>query len=265
MRVISIANQKGGVGKTTTATNLSAGLAIRGYRTLLVDLDSQANATMTFLSSDMLKLTLADVLVGAADKGLPLNDAIYGSSIDRLDIAAAHIRMAMLDRQTQIDDYYRLKKALRSVEGDYDFAIIDCPPSLGAPLTQALIASTHVLVPVAAQYYPLEGVQDLTDTITNTSELSNSNLQILGYLMTQFDQRNRICTEAVLRIREMFGENMLTTLIRTNVKLQTAPGFRQSIFEFAPESNGSKDYQTLIDEVLEILEVDSPLRIVKEA
>jgi chromosome partitioning protein len=262
MKIIATANQKGGVGKTTTATNLAAGLAIRGYRTLLVDLDSQCNATLTYLAPDLIKTTLANVLVGH-DERLPLIDAIYETHIDNLDIAPSHIRLAMIERQVQIEDQYRLKDSLDSVT-DYEFAIIDCPPSLGMTLTQALLASTHVVVPIAAQYYPLEGVIDLTGTI-NATKRPNPNLQILGYLMTQFDIRNSICSDALAKVQEMFPAQVFDTVIRTNDKLQSAPAFRKSIYEHAPSSHGSQDYDAFTDEVLERLDVKNKLRVVKEA
>ena len=144
MRVIAIANQKGGVGKTTTATNLAAGLAFRGYLTLLVDLDSQCNATFTYLAPELIETTLANVLVGH-DRRIPMIDAIYETHIPKLDIAPSHIRLAMIERQVQIEDQYRLKDSLDSVT-EYEFAIIDSPPSLGMTLTQALLASTHAIV-----------------------------------------------------------------------------------------------------------------------
>lgn len=158
--IISIANQKGGVGKTTTAVNLAAGLAIRGYHTLLIDLDSQCNATMTYLEMEKISHTLANVLVGYQDRQ-PLSEAIYETHIEGLDIAPAHIRLAMIERQVQIDEQYRLKECLESIT-DYDFVLIDCPPSLGVTLTQALLASRYVIVPIAAAYFPVEGVIDLT-------------------------------------------------------------------------------------------------------
>ncbi|HEX8474646.1 MAG TPA: ParA family protein [Pyrinomonadaceae bacterium] len=262
MKTIAVANQKGGVGKTTTAVNLAAGLAIRDYKTLLVDLDSQCNTTFTYLEPDLIKTTLADVLVGHHERP-PLIDAIYETHIVNLDLAPSHIRLAMLERAVQIEEQYRLKDSLESLTG-YDFAIIDCPPSLGMTLTQALLASSSVVVPIAAQYYPLEGVVDLTSTIQATKR-PNPSLSILGYLITYFDPRNRICGEALNKVQTMFPGQVFETVIRTNVKLQTAPAFRKSIYEHAPESHGSKDYDTLTDEVLNRLSMSSNLRMVKEA
>jgi chromosome partitioning protein len=260
MKTIAIANQKGGVGKTTTACNLAAGLAIRGFKTLIVDLDSQCNTTTTFLEPDAITTTLADVLVGHQERP-PLVEAIYETHIQNLDLAPSHIRLAMLERAVQIEEQYRLQDALKSLEG-YDFTLIDCPPSLGMTLTQALLATQYVVVPVAAQYYPLEGVIDLKTTVEATKR-PNPALAVLGYAVTNFDTRNRICAEALQKIQEMFGDLVFETVIRTNVKLQTAPAFRKSIYEHAPESHGSKDYDALTEEVLVRLKMNSGLRAVE--
>jgi chromosome partitioning protein len=260
MKTIAIANQKGGVGKTTTACNLAAGLAIRGFKTLIVDLDSQCNTTTTFLEPDAITTTLADVLVGHQQRP-PLLEAIYETHINNLDLAPSHIRLAMLERAVQIEEQYRLKDALESLEG-YDFTLIDCPPSLGMTLTQALLATQSVVVPVAAQYYPLEGVIDLKSTVEATKR-PNPMLSVLGYVVTNFDTRNRICAEALQKIQEMFGDVVFETVIRTNVKLQTAPAFRKSIYEHAPDSHGSKDYEALTDEMLSRLKMGSTLRAVE--
>jgi chromosome partitioning protein len=260
MKTIAIANQKGGVGKTTTATNLAAGLAIKDFKVLLVDLDSQCNATYTFLDQSIITTTLADVLVGYQERP-QLSEAIYETHIEGLDIAPSHIRLALLERSVQIEEHYRLKDSLESLD-NYDFAVIDCPPSLGMTLTQALLASSYAIVPVAAQFYPLEGVVDLTSTIQATKRL-NSTLSILGYLMTYFDVRNSICGQALAKMQEMFGDQVFETVIRTNVKLQTAPALRKSIYEHAPDSHGSKDYDSLSDEVLQRLKMDGTLRAVE--
>jgi chromosome partitioning protein len=262
MRTIAIANQKGGVGKTTTACNLAAGLAIRGFKTLLVDLDSQCNTTYTYLDPALIQTTLADVLVGHQER-LPILDAIYETHIENLDIAPSHIRLAMLERAVQIEEQYRVKDSLESLSG-YDFALIDCPPSLGMTLTQALLASSHVIVPIAAQYYPLEGVVDLASTIQATKR-PNPSLSVLGYLMTSFDIRTSVSREALAKVQEMFGDLVFETIIRNNTKLQTAPAYRKSIYEHAPESHGSKDYEALTEEVLQRLEMGGTLRVVKEA
>ena len=262
MKTIAIANQKGGVGKTTTACNLAAGLAIRGFKTLLVDLDSQCNTTYTYLDPAMIQTTLADVLVGHQER-LSLIDSIYETHIENLDIAPSHIRLAMLERAVQIEEQYRVKDSLESLSG-YEFALIDCPPSLGMTLTQALLASSHVIVPIAAQYYPLEGVVDLASTIQATKR-PNPSLSILGYLMTAFDIRTSVSREALAKVQEMFGDLVFETIIRNNTKLQTAPAYRKSIYEHAPDSHGSKDYDALTEEVLQRLEMNSALRVVKEA
>jgi chromosome partitioning protein len=262
MKTIAIANQKGGVGKTTTACNLAAGLAIRGFKTLLVDLDSQCNTTYTYLDPAMIQTTLADVLVGHQVR-LPVIDSIYETHIENLDIAPSHIRLAMLERAVQIEEQYRVKDSLESLSG-YDFALIDCPPSLGMTLTQALLASSHVIVPIAAQYYPLEGVVDLASTIQATKR-PNPSLTILGYLMTSFDIRTSVSREALAKVQEMFGDLVFETIIRNNTKLQTAPAYRKSIYEHAPDSHGSKDYDALTEEVLQRLEMNSALRVVQEA
>jgi len=252
MRIISIANQKGGVGKTTTACNLSAGLAIRGFHTLLIDLDSQCNTTQTYMAPELIKTTLADVLVGHRER-VQIADAIYETHLENLDLVPSHIRLALLERNVQIEEQYRLKDCLDSLS-EYDFVIIDCPPSLGMTLTQALLASSHVIVPIAAQYYPLEGVVDLTNTIHATRR-PNPNLHVLGYLCTYFDSRNKICGEALAKIQEMFPTEVFETVIRSNVKLQTAPAFRKTIYEHAPGSHGSEDYDSLTDEVIQRLAV----------
>jgi chromosome partitioning protein len=261
-QIIAIANQKGGVGKTTTSVNLSAGLASKGFRTLVVDLDSQANSTKTFLNSDSITTTLTDVLVGFNNRS-SLADALYETHIPNLDIAPSNIRLARLEQESDVDAQYRLKDALESIE-TYDFILIDCAPTLGAMLKQALLAAHLVLVPIAAQYYPLEGVADLVESVRAVRKRMNPFLDVLGYLVTDFDIRNQICAQSLKKIQESYKEKVFETVIRTNVKLQTAPAYQQTIYEHAPNSNGSIDYASLTEEVLQRLSVGSTgLRVVK--
>lgn len=253
MKIIAVANQKGGVGKTTTACNLAAGLAVKGHKTLLIDLDQQRNATHSFELPEV-ELTLSDVLVGAKNDLKDIRESIYETHIENLDLVPAHIRLALLEKQLTVGEQYRLKDSLTKLS-EYDFILIDCPPSLGATLTQALLASHAVLVPIAAEYYPLEGVIDLDETIAETVR-ANESLQILGYVMTRYDKRNGICKEALDKVREMYGDLVFESIIYTNVSLQTAPAYKKSIYEHAPNSTGSENYLFLTDEVLERLEAD---------
>jgi chromosome partitioning protein len=261
LKVIAIANQKGGVGKTTTAVNVAAGLAIRGYKTLLIDLDSQRNSTQTYFEQEQITVTLADVLVGH-DNRVALEEARYATHIEGLDLVPSHIRVAMLDQMVTLQEQYRLKEALSSLPDPYDFVILDCPHTLGLTLTQALLASHYIIVPIAAEYYPLEGVADLQETIRFARQ-PNPQLAILGYLVTRFHVRKRICGEALAKAQEMFGASVFETVIRDNVQLQTAPAMRQSIYEHAPKAPGAEDYENLTDEMLARLKMSAHLKLVE--
>src|SRR5918998_4514566 len=263
MKTVSIANQKGGVGKTTTCVNLGAGLAIEGFSVLMIDLDSQCNLTRTFLTPDIIKNTLANVLVDNKGDQLPFSAAIYETHIENLDLAASHIRLARLEKSGQFDDLFRLKDALNSLSADYDFVLIDCPPSLGVVVTQALLASDHVLIPVAAEYYAFEGTQDLEETIKSVRR-SNPSLNVLGYVVTRFDARTTASAEAYKQAQAMFGDKLFETLVRSNTHLIAAPAYRKSIFEYAQASRGSEDYLNLTTEFLARLEISSKVRLLKE-
>lgn len=263
MKIIAIANQKGGVGKTTTAINVSAGLAAQGFKTLLIDLDPQGNTTKTFFPlPEHITQSLTDVLVGG-DKRLSLAEALYNTHIPNLQLAPATISLARLDQHLQIPDQFRLKEALDTIPNVFDFIIIDCPPALGTMLNQAVNASQYILVPVGAEFFPLQGVVDLIDTITLTKKYTNPSLLILGFVVTQFDTRNAISGQAHAKLQEMFGEKVFDTVIRRNVKLIYAPAHVQTIYEFAPKSSGSEDYSDLTAELLEKLQIKSNLHIVK--
>ena len=250
MKTIAVANQKGGVGKTTSAINLSAGFAVKGYKTLLIDLDMQRNTTMSFFDLTDITITLADVLMGAKERK-PITDALYNTDIENLDLIPSSIQLGKLDRVSQFDENYRLKDALENLK-EYDFAVIDCPPSLGSALTQAFLASDFVLIPIKADYFALEGVIDLIDTI-NSIKRANPHLDVLGAFVTDFDVRVGICGQTLRQAQEWFKEKLFDTVIRRNAKLTTAPALRQTIYEHAPNSYGSEDYLNLIEEVLERL------------
>jgi chromosome partitioning protein len=262
MKTVAISNQKGGVGKTTTAVNLGAGLAIEGFRVLMVDLDSQVNLTRTFLAPELIKNTLANVLLDNKE-GLPFSAAVYETHIENLDLAAAHIRLARLEKSGQFDDLFRLKDALGQLSDEYDFVLIDCPPSLGVVVTQALLAADYVLVPVAAEYYAFEGTQDLEETIKSVRR-SNPSLTVLGYVLTRFDARTTISADSLAQAQTMFGDKLFETLVRSNTHLIAAPAYRKSIFEYAQASRGSEDYLNLTNEFLSRLEISSKVRLLKE-
>lgn len=263
MKTIAIANQKGGVGKTTTVVNLGAGLAIEGFRVLMIDLDSQCNLTRTFLAPEMIKNTLANVLIDNKGDGLPFSAAVYETHIENLDLAASHIRIARLEKSGQFDDLFRLKDALSSLSDEYDFVLIDCPPSLGVVVTQALLASDMILVPIAAEYYAFEGTQDLEETIKSVRR-SNPTLNVLGYVVTRFDARTTASADSLAQAQKMFGDKLFETLIRSNTHLIAAPAYRKSIFEYAQASRGSEDYLNLTNEFLSRLELTSKVRLIKE-
>lgn len=252
MKIIAIANQKGGVGKTATSVNLAAGLASKGFKTLLIDLDSQRNCTNTLLEPGQITTTLADVLVGDG-KRQPLENAIYETPIDNLDLVPAHIRLAKIERFIEIEEQFRLKDELSQLT-DYELVILDCPPTLGMTLTQALLASHFVIVPIAADFYSHEGVIDLNETLTKAKR-GNPDLQTLGYLMTRFDSRMRVAKESVQLTQEKYGDLAFTSVIRELASIKTAPAMRLTVYEFDPTGEGAADYTAFTEEVVLRLEL----------
>jgi len=261
MKKIAIANQKGGVGKTTTAINLSAGLAMKGFPTLLVDLDMQANATISFFHRNQIRFSLYDVLIGDSSR-VPIEQAVLETEIENLDLIASDIRVGKLDKFAGFQELYRLKNALDELKS-YDFCILDCPPNLGNTLTQALVAANFVLIPIKADYYSMEGVSDLLETIHYT-KTGNAGLDILGVLLTEFDQREVICGQSLEAVRQQFGELKFNIDIRKNTTLRSAPSLKKTIYEHDPKSFGANDYFDLTEEVLERLNIKTNLREVKK-
>lgn len=248
-KVIAITNQKGGVGKTTTSVNLAAALAKTKYKVLLVDMDPQANATQGIgIDRDALEFTTYDVLVNDT----PIKKIVVQSYMKNLDVAPASIDLAGADLElanVKKGREQKLKKAIDGVVNEYDYIIIDCPPALGLLNTNALTACKSVLIPVQCEYYALEGLTQLLNTILLTQGVFNRDLTIEGVLLTMLDQRTNLGVEVSQEVRKYFKEKVYKTVIPRNIKLSEAPSAGVSIFDYDSSSEGAKAYQNLAKEV----------------
>jgi chromosome partitioning protein len=238
------------VGKTTTAINLAAALALRGRRTLLVDLDPQANSTMSFLDIANVSRSVYDAIM---DPAVAIEDVIVPSPIENLAIAPSRIALAKLEARLvgEMDAHFRLKDKLEPVGKTYPNIVIDCPPTLGLLTVNALVASTHLLIPIQSSYFALEGTDDLLETIEKVRSRPNPALRILGVVITMHDKRTALGRDIRTQIQKVFGGKVFKTVITKSVRLEESPAYKESIFTFAPDSTGATEYYRLCEEVID--------------
>jgi chromosome partitioning protein len=262
--ILTIANQKGGVGKTTTAINLAAALALRQKRTLLIDLDPQGNSTITFFDLNDIQTSMFDVL---GDHRAEMASVIKVTKNERLSVAPSRLALAKLEQQLsgQFDAPFKLKDALAPVLKDYDYVIIDTPPALGILTVNAMVASTHLLVPIQAAYFAIEGTDDLLETYERIRARPNPELKVLGVVITLFDKRTNISRDTHEQIRSVFGAVMFKTRIGKNVRLEESPAYKETIMTFAPKSPGARDYGKLALEVIQRVEENGIARHAEDA
>ncbi len=252
-RVIAIANQKGGVGKTTTSINLSAALAEQGKKVLVIDTDPQGNTTSGFgLDKNELENTIYELMIGECET----NDAIVKNvveEIDGVDIIPSNVNLAAVEIEL-IDAEQKefiLREAIKTVKDDYDFIVIDCPPSLSMLTVNAMTTANTVLVPIQCEYYALEGLSQLVHTVNLVKDRLNPELEMEGVVFTMFDSRTNLSLQVVENVKEHIQENVYKTIIPRNIRLAEAPSYGMPINVYEPKSAGAEAYRLLAGEVID--------------
>ncbi|MGI6365719.1 MAG: ParA family protein [Bacillota bacterium] len=248
-KVIAVTNQKGGVGKTTTAINLGACLARKGKKVLLIDIDPQGNTTSGVgIRKPAVKRCIYDVLVS----GLPLDAIILPTDVENLWIAPASIQLAgaEIELVPSMSREEKLRQHMQGVREEFDFTLIDCPPSLGLLTVNALTTADSVLVPIQCEYYALEGLSQLVNTIKLVQRHLNKGLRLEGALLTMYDSRTNLAAQVVSEVKAYFGSQVYNTIIPRNVRLSEAPSHGKTILDYDPRSKGAETYMLLAEEVL---------------
>jgi chromosome partitioning protein len=248
-RIIAITNQKGGVGKSTTAVNMSAYLSSYGYRTLIIDLDPQSNSTSGMgVSAGDIKNSTYDVLINDLDP----HEAIIDTAYKNLQLLPSSIQLAGAEVElvSSLKREYRLSEALKKIEGEYDYIIIDCPPALGLLTINALSAAKEVLIPIQCEYYALEGLGQLLNTIELVKKNLNEKLKISGVILTMYDSRTKLGEQVIEEVKNFFSEKVYKTIIPRNIRLSEAPGFGKPIIDYDPGCRGAEAYKDFTKEVI---------------